>query len=1508
MKRAWIFLGVVAGSPFLHSNPSQCTVMAGNVALDLAGKELRIQADDRSILHWQDFSIDFNEVTKFILPNDQAYVLNRVLGNNVSQIMGSLLSNGQVIVVNPQGIYIGNDAVVDTAGFIASTLDLRNEDFCKGTDFNFIGESENAVVNFGTVRAWNGDALLIGYQVKNEGSMNAPQGVAGLAAGMDVMIRPMAQEHIFIKTRVKDTKADTGIEQNGIIEGLQAEIKADGNLYQYAVKFNGKVNANRMVEENGRVFLVSDGGNIDFKGEILADSGTVTIDGERVFLDNGSHIDVSGDSGGGAVWIDASEWVGAETDARIEADARVDGNGGEVVVFSPGFAGYRGTMTALGGAEGGNGGFLELSGKRSIDMNGIRASSMAPKGNTGRFLLDPCDINITTAGPNNNIQPLNLIPPPNPPWTASPDVTPTANPGTVKISDIIATLNTNGFTIETDVACAGGGTGAITISGPMDWSGNANTHDFNLTATGTITISVGSAIKTNGGLFITAQSNGSSIVIGSPITVTHGDLVVDHDGAAGGGAIIVNLGSPITADGVLDGIVFETNLGSGVTCTVNSNLTTTGPGSIEVTASGNVSVNAVLNSSNNVFLYSESMVSTTAIGTIMAAGNVGIGEVSGPPLTVPTITIQGPMTAGGTITTVGSTGTTTIAGALTASSATIPAIYIVTAASGAIVVDNPINSMGSGGVTLQTLGGGNITNNSTIDAALGGSVFFNTQMTGDILNAGAIGTTACGDFTMTAGGGGLVTNTAQVTTTGFGITFETDSFGDISNTHSLNAMNASGDLSMTTNGTGNISTSVAANSLLVGGNATFKSKGTITHDGVLSVTGTGTTSFDSSGGSGDILINGNSVSLTGGQTFHSNSGSITVSNSPTGTISTTSGPITMNSDLGPISINGGLVFSSLTGTVSFTASKNITVDATAQNAEVFVPTGTINMTSQKGNIIVEGFSNNLAIIGRDNSNSAVIIAPVNPNITFNINAPLGSIFVEGASSGSDSYGMIGIRGTSLAAAGISTLSASLNLTAGDRIEVIGGQGTNSFGAIGIIPNLVDNTTVALEVFVNTGSSAANVFVTGGGGTNAFALVGGGGFPVSSNVTFSPYTVGSSNIDIFVGNISSVLQVIGGNGTNSAATIGFITPGLTNNVTFTQPAAILVGGLTNGPTGGSWTVEGGTGSGSDGLIGLDLSVNAKTPTTSTVTAPAAQVIGLLPYRTGLSLIGTPIGAGKVGVFSNALLANSPSLGAAIGIDAFDPATNNTGTVSMNGNTVIQDYYAGSFPLVAIGIGSQRNTTITSNANGQAKIIAGDLEILAGQNLSITGGSSVSSTGLLVLAVDFVFAFPHIGPGRFTLDSSSTIATNSANPARVYTARFVQNTIQGTLNGVGFTGTQFTNDSENQYGVFLMDIFFPFTGTASFPYTIFYKESTSQIPIGNPSTQTLFASEFNTFPLTYPFSGSQAEDIYWDNPYWINYNRASVDKFVWRKGTVSSYQQNKDDDYFIFRKKYLYYRGY
>jgi len=164
------------------------------------------------------------------MPNATCEVLNRVVGVDASNIMGTLNANGKVILINPNGLVIGKDAVINTQGFIASTFDLINDESLDSTDYLFSGKSKEQITNLGKITA-SGDVYLIAYKIKNEGQIDAPNGCCGLVAAKEVLIKPLDKEKIYIKAKLQDQKEDVGIENTGVIRALQAEIKADGNLY-----------------------------------------------------------------------------------------------------------------------------------------------------------------------------------------------------------------------------------------------------------------------------------------------------------------------------------------------------------------------------------------------------------------------------------------------------------------------------------------------------------------------------------------------------------------------------------------------------------------------------------------------------------------------------------------------------------------------------------------------------------------------------------------------------------------------------------------------------------------------------------------------------------------------------------------------------------------------------------------------------------------------------------------------------------------------------------------------------------------------------------------------------------------------------------------------------------------------------------------------------------------------------------------------------------------------------
>lgn len=281
---------VVAALGSMHcvafANPVGGNVIAGSAAISSTGNTLTVrQGTDRAIINWQGFSIGAGELTKFVQPNAGSAVLNRVVTGNPSALLGRLEANGKVFLINPNGILVGGGAVINTNSFVASTLDVSNAQFMAGGDLNFAGTSKAAITNLGTIKAQGGDVFLIAHSVENTGSIDAPGGVAGLAAGGDVLLKHTGDERLFVRTTVAtpDSAGATGVENSGVIAAVQAELRAaGGSMYGLAVNNSGAVHAAGITERDGRILLTSDAGDIRNSGTLVArtasgDGGTIRI-------------------------------------------------------------------------------------------------------------------------------------------------------------------------------------------------------------------------------------------------------------------------------------------------------------------------------------------------------------------------------------------------------------------------------------------------------------------------------------------------------------------------------------------------------------------------------------------------------------------------------------------------------------------------------------------------------------------------------------------------------------------------------------------------------------------------------------------------------------------------------------------------------------------------------------------------------------------------------------------------------------------------------------------------------------------------------------------------------------------------------------------------------------------------------------------------------------------------------------------------------------------------------
>jgi filamentous hemagglutinin family protein len=374
------------------------------------------QSTHRAVVDWRSFSIGAGETTRFVQPSAASAILNRVTGGDPSSLLGKLQSNGQVYLVNPNGVLVGPGGQVLTGSFVASTRDVANAQFMQGGALDFAGASGASVVNLGTIRGASGDVHLIAQDVSNGGSISAPNGVAGLASGRSVLLAPEGAEHLLVRPQAVGTG---GVVTNtGSIAAAQAELKAaGGNPYALAVNAGGSLTALQVHEAGGKVIISAGSGTAAVSGAVQAAAGA-----------NGGTVQVTGAN------------VQVAPTARIQADATGSGNGGRVDIVADGTARFEGAISARGGDAGGDGGQVEVSGHGQLAYAG-RVDLRAPRGRTGDLLLDPTDINIVH-GPSSG-SPISV----------------SGNTSTITDGTIATTLETANVTIST--SSAGGGSGDI---------------------------------------------------------------------------------------------------------------------------------------------------------------------------------------------------------------------------------------------------------------------------------------------------------------------------------------------------------------------------------------------------------------------------------------------------------------------------------------------------------------------------------------------------------------------------------------------------------------------------------------------------------------------------------------------------------------------------------------------------------------------------------------------------------------------------------------------------------------------------------------------------------------------------------------------------------------------------------------------------------------------------------------------------------------------------------------
>jgi filamentous hemagglutinin family protein len=328
----------VAGAAF--ANPTGPSVVNGNATIVQNGNLLQITNSPNAILNWQSFSIGANEITRFVQQSASSAVLNRIVTQNPSTILGALQSNGRVFIVNPNGILFGAGAQVDVAGLVASTLNLSDSDFLAGR-MRFAGGLGAGVVNQGNITTGaSGSVYLVGSAVTNNGIITSPQGEVILAAGNSVEL------------------------VNPGTPNLRVEIAAADNQ---------AINLGQILSDAGRVGIYA--GLINNSGSIRADSAV---------------------SEGGRILLKATKSATLESTSVLSARGQ---GGGEIKVLAGDSVQVAGRLDASAPTAG-HGGFIETSGRNVTIADSTVVTANAPYGKSGTWLIDPFDFVIAPQGGN----------------------------------------------------------------------------------------------------------------------------------------------------------------------------------------------------------------------------------------------------------------------------------------------------------------------------------------------------------------------------------------------------------------------------------------------------------------------------------------------------------------------------------------------------------------------------------------------------------------------------------------------------------------------------------------------------------------------------------------------------------------------------------------------------------------------------------------------------------------------------------------------------------------------------------------------------------------------------------------------------------------------------------------------------------------------------------------------------------------------------------------------------
>ncbi len=1419
--------------------PGGGQVTSGQATISSSGANMAIsQSSQRAIINWQNFDIGSQASVNFQQPNTSAVTLNRAGGTTASRIEGQLTANGQVFLINPNGVLFGSGARVNVGALAVSTLNIRDDDFLAG-NYIFSG-SGGSIDNQGQITAApSGYVAFIAPSITNSGTISAAQGTVAMGAGERVRLN-FAGDRL-VSLDVAAETLDTLITNKGAIraEGGAILLTAAGAeaVTRGVINNTGVLEAGSLTQDGGRIVLAAaddinlgtgstvavdgkKGGEITVQakaGTLLAEGqltargaeakgGSIQLLGNQVGLINAAQVDASGATGGGTVLV-GGDYQGANaevanaratyiaSDVTIKANALQQGDGGKVIVWADEIARFYGNISADGAGTGGNGGFVETSGKAVLDASGSVSALGAGGGRAGSWLLDPYDITIQTAGSNTNV-------------TASPNFTSNGNSAIVTTGSIQTALNA-GTSVTVATGAGGAQAGNITVANVIAKSAGGNAS-LTLNATNNIVFNAGANVtSTVGALGLTLNAGGAISTLRG-VSLNGGTLTLNAAGAATQSSAITG-NTTVVKNGAGTFTLSQNNTYTGAT-TINAGTLALGAANrIADTSAVTVAAGATFNLAN----FAET------VGSLAGAGNVTLGSA-----TLATggnntsTTFSGVASGTGGLTKAG-TGTLTLSGANTYTGTTTINAGTLTAAGGSAIADTSQVTLANAATARLNLASSETIGNLSGGGAAGGNVALGantltvneagaTTYSGVISGTG--GLTKAGAGTLTLGGINTYTGATSINagTLALNATGTISASSGVANAGNFSIAAAKTIDSMTGAGT----TALGANTLTIGdaSNTSSTYTGVISGTGGLVKAGAGTLTLGGANTySGTTMINAgtlkyganNAISsgavvVNDGGTYDLNNfsdtiGALTVNSGATGgSVTTGTGALTLGGNVtssggaANATISGNLALGGATRTFTTTnAADGLTVSAAVSGAvgltkagagtltlsgtNTYSGTTTINagtLTAAGGSAIADTSQVTLAnaATARLNLASSETIGNLSGGGTTGGNVVLGANTLTVNEAGATTYSGVvsGTGGLTKTGAGTLTLSGASTYTGATNINA----GTLALGAANRIAD-TSAVTVAAGATFNLANFAETVGSLAGAGNVALgsATLTAGGDNIST--TFSGVASGTGGLTKAG---TGTLTLSGANTYTGTTTINAGTLVVANNTALGTVAGgttvangatlALQGGITVGAE--ALNISG-TGVGGDGALRnlggnntlggtVTLAANAEIQSDAdTLTLSAANSVTGATRNLSVDGTGNTTINGTVTTTSGTLTKNG------------------TGTLTLSGNNTYTGATAVNAGTLAVTANNALGTTVTGTtvASG-ATLDFRNVAYATTEAVTLNGGALATSTGTSSFA------------GSVTLGANSNVDVGGT-----------QLTLPGVIGGAGFGITKLGN---------------------------------------------------------------------------------------------------------------------